>query len=329
MGAFGQGGVKPLARVASGIVTTGSGPAQRGRSRHREASEQGDLPAPEEQQASSEEISPVSGVEQETTTSQSIPESGSHSRGPSRGQAVSGPASVAGAAASGSTSGIQGADGSGSRGRKRRPSVPPTEEVVERRKQKRLAKNRVTAAASRERKRNQLTSLEQRVQSLERQNSELTTKLAARNEELGQVRGELASLNRGASGEGQAVRASESAALEDPALPLAHTLQPRPPPSTQTCTTPFLAAISLWNFTMGLLHMVLLVAVLASAWLLAVPACLSLPALISCGLEIRPWNHRPTTLIPARNTPTHSRPRKELAWEHTSMHKKITYGCRV
>jgi len=66
----------------------------------------------------------------------------------------------------------------------------------------------------RERKRNQLTSLEQRVQSLERQNSELTTKLAARNEELGQVRGELASLNRGASGEGQAVRASESAALE-------------------------------------------------------------------------------------------------------------------
>jgi hypothetical protein len=49
---------------------------------------------------------------------------------------------------------------------------------------------------------------------LEQLNNELTTTLADRNQELGQVRGELASLSRGASGGGLAVRASESAALE-------------------------------------------------------------------------------------------------------------------
>ena len=59
--------------------------------------------------------------------------------------------------------------------------------------------------------------------SLERKNSELFTELAARNEELGHVRGELASLSRGASGEVQAVRALESAALEGyPLNPLSY-----------------------------------------------------------------------------------------------------------
>jgi cyclic AMP-dependent transcription factor ATF-2 len=59
---------------------------------------------------------------------------------------------------------------------------------AERRKQRRLAKNRATAATSRERKRKQLTELQHRVNQLEAANASLNKALAQRDHELSMLR---------------------------------------------------------------------------------------------------------------------------------------------
>lgn len=59
-----------------------------------------------------------------------------------------------------------------------------------------------------------MTSLQQQVEALEKNNLYLMDTLAARDEELNQAKQLLASFNRGASGEDTAARASESAVLE-------------------------------------------------------------------------------------------------------------------
>eukprot|EP00877_Chromochloris_zofingiensis_P015215 jgi/Chrzof1/9948/Cz04g21220.t1 len=87
------------------------------------------------------------------------------------------------------------------------------EDPAERRKQRRLAKNRVTAARSRERKKSQWGEMEQRMNNLEAENSELKSLLETLAKENAGLKSHLASLTRGAGGTG--TRSSpEPAALE-------------------------------------------------------------------------------------------------------------------
>ncbi|KAK9806730.1 hypothetical protein WJX72_000804 [[Myrmecia] bisecta] len=94
---------------------------------------------------------------------------------------------------------------------------------AERRKQRRLAKNRATAALSRERKRAQFNQLQARLKEMEDETARLTYALSSRDAEVVRLREQLlASSARGArstSGEEFAAFATESAELE--ALPLA------------------------------------------------------------------------------------------------------------
>lgn len=82
----------------------------------------------------------------------------------------------------------------------------------ERRKQRRLAKNRVTAARSRERKKVQLAGMEGRMQQLETDNAQLKSLLEHCMKENGSLREQLASLTRGAGPSGVG-GATEPAAL--------------------------------------------------------------------------------------------------------------------
>lgn len=73
------------------------------------------------------------------------------------------------------------------------------EDPAERRKQRRLAKNRVTAARSRERKKEQWSELEVRLAAMDRENYELKAMLAQLGLENANLREQLASFSRGAS----------------------------------------------------------------------------------------------------------------------------------
>lgn len=108
---------------------------------------------------------------------------------------------------------------------KRKPPHIGSHAVAEQRKQRRLAKNREAAAVSRERKRVELTRLQQRVQALEHENAGLSYTLTLRENELGKAREELASLRRGARGDSQTVHAPASAAPGVIALPSACTFR--------------------------------------------------------------------------------------------------------
>jgi len=72
---------------------------------------------------------------------------------------------------------------------KRKPDVDldTIPDIQERRKQRRLAKNRATAATSRARKREQMSHLAVRVAELEEQNAVLSKALALRTQELAEV----------------------------------------------------------------------------------------------------------------------------------------------
>uniref|UniRef100_A0A383WBL1 BZIP domain-containing protein n=1 Tax=Tetradesmus obliquus TaxID=3088 RepID=A0A383WBL1_TETOB len=73
------------------------------------------------------------------------------------------------------------------------------DDPAERRRQRRLAKNRVTAARSRERKKEQLAGMEDRMDSLEQENVQMRALLASLSQENASLREQLASLTRGAA----------------------------------------------------------------------------------------------------------------------------------
>lgn len=73
------------------------------------------------------------------------------------------------------------------------------DDPAERRRQRRLAKNRVTAARSRERKKEQLVGMEGRMQSLEQENAQMRALLASLTQENASLKEQLASLARGAA----------------------------------------------------------------------------------------------------------------------------------
>jgi hypothetical protein len=86
------------------------------------------------------------------------------------------------------------------------------EDPEERRRQRRLAKNRITAARSRERKKVQLAGMEGRMQQLEVENAQLKSLLEHCMKENSSLREQLASLNKGA-GIASIGSATEPAAL--------------------------------------------------------------------------------------------------------------------
>lgn len=76
--------------------------------------------------------------------------------------------------------------------RKPEPRLDAITDVQERRKQRRLAKNRATAAVSRERKRTQMVTMEFQIQQLEADNAALASALTAREAQLTAARRRLA-----------------------------------------------------------------------------------------------------------------------------------------
>lgn len=85
----------------------------------------------------------------------------------------------------------------------------------ERRKQRRLAKNRITAARSRERKKEQLVDMGGRLAELEQENAQMRELLAALAQENSELRERFASLSRGAAQSPALSRSGpEPAALE-------------------------------------------------------------------------------------------------------------------
>ncbi|KAK9789760.1 hypothetical protein WJX73_001743 [Symbiochloris irregularis] len=100
-----------------------------------------------------------------------------------------------------------------------------TDETLERRKQRRLAKNRATAALSRERKRVQMQSLSLRSLELEQENAYLKEALGMRNTEVAGLWDKLASmeasasLSRGADGSTWSAFKIEPAVLNGIPLP--------------------------------------------------------------------------------------------------------------
>jgi hypothetical protein len=73
------------------------------------------------------------------------------------------------------------------------------DDPAERRRQRRLAKNRITAARSRERKKEQMAGMEDRMDSLEQENVQMRALLASLSQENASLREQLASLTRGAA----------------------------------------------------------------------------------------------------------------------------------
>jgi cyclic AMP-dependent transcription factor ATF-2 len=73
------------------------------------------------------------------------------------------------------------------------------DDPAERRRQRRLAKNRVTAARSRERKKEQLAGMEDRMDALQQENAQMRALLASLSQENTSLREQLASLTRGAA----------------------------------------------------------------------------------------------------------------------------------
>ncbi|KAK9805804.1 hypothetical protein WJX73_001791 [Symbiochloris irregularis] len=108
-----------------------------------------------------------------------------------------------------------------------------TDETLERRKQRRLAKNRATAALSRERKRVQMQSLSLRSLELEQENAYLKEALGMRDTEVAGLRDKLASmeasasLSRGADGSTWSASKTEPAVLNGIPLPPVVPLLPR------------------------------------------------------------------------------------------------------
>jgi cyclic AMP-dependent transcription factor ATF-2 len=73
------------------------------------------------------------------------------------------------------------------------------DDPAERRRQRRLAKNRITAARSRERKKEQLAGMEDRMEALEQENVQMRALLSSLSQENASLREQLASLTRGAA----------------------------------------------------------------------------------------------------------------------------------
>ncbi|KAK9832552.1 hypothetical protein WJX81_008454 [Elliptochloris bilobata] len=140
-----------------------------------------------------------------------------------------GGASLALAAAA--TSGSAASEQRKAKRKKEAPDLESIDDIAERRKQRRLAKNRATAAVSRERKRKQMADLAARVQELEGENLALANDVAMRDAKIAALCGQLASpimgaaAQQGGAGGGAAATTPEPAVLSGPALPLAVTLQ--------------------------------------------------------------------------------------------------------
>eukprot|EP00951_Prasinocladus_malaysianus_P007856 scaffold56602_cov36-Prasinocladus_malaysianus.AAC.1 len=115
------------------------------------------------------------------------------------------------------------------------------DEIEELRKQKRMAKNRRTAAESRERKKAAAAELDKQVEALKRENAELKQKLAYQEMHSQVLRDELASLTRGAK------EGTTATAAPDPAesvsinytLPSVTDRQAVVPSSSNMTTAPF------------------------------------------------------------------------------------------
>lgn len=88
------------------------------------------------------------------------------------------------------------------------------EDPAERRRQRRLAKNRVTAARSRERKKEQMAEMEERMATLEQENSQMRALLLSMAQENSSLKEQLASLTRGASTANNPMSSPEPAALK-------------------------------------------------------------------------------------------------------------------
>lgn len=88
------------------------------------------------------------------------------------------------------------------------------EDPAERRRQRRLAKNRVTAARSRERKKEQMAEMEERMATLEQENSQMRALLLSMAQENTSLKEQLASLTSGASTTNNPVSSPEPAALK-------------------------------------------------------------------------------------------------------------------
>jgi len=92
----------------------------------------------------------------------------------------------------------------------------------ERRKQRRLAKNRITAARSRERKKEQMADMEQRMSKLEAENNSLRSLLQSMMSENTSLKEQLASLNRGAAAAPPAYEGSPKPAVLVKCLAIMH-----------------------------------------------------------------------------------------------------------
>lgn len=88
------------------------------------------------------------------------------------------------------------------------------DDPAERRRQRRLAKNRITAARSRERKKEQMAEMEDRMTALEQENSQMRALLASLAQENTSLKEQLASLTRGAGNACNAMSSPEPAVLK-------------------------------------------------------------------------------------------------------------------
>ncbi|KAF8072760.1 rpsO [Scenedesmus sp. PABB004] len=89
------------------------------------------------------------------------------------------------------------------------------DDPAERRRQRRLAKNRITAARSRERKKEQLVDMEERMAGLEAENAQMRALLASLAQENAGLKEQLASLARGAAAAPPCTRSSPEPAVLD------------------------------------------------------------------------------------------------------------------
>lgn len=113
--------------------------------------------------------------------------------------------------------------GGSNKGQKRKaPDVDwrSIEDPVERRRQRRLAKNRVTAARSRERKKSQWQVMEDKLRGLEEENGQLRALLTAATRDNKSLKDRLASLSKGARAAGGGAAGKAGGTTFDPAVVL-------------------------------------------------------------------------------------------------------------
>jgi hypothetical protein len=106
------------------------------------------------------------------------------------------------------------------RGKRKQVDLESISDIEERRKQKRLAKNRATAALSRERKRTLMQSLQAKLKQLDQENNSLKYVVSCKDIEIARLQEELAQRSGHTTGVSTTSVPAVSAALKgDPTLP--------------------------------------------------------------------------------------------------------------